>query len=239
MKPLMHLAFLLAVAVLVATGATGADAEVRSRKFTDEEIGKMAATKAVIETTLGKIELRFMPEVAPNHVDNFITLAKEGFFDGTVFHRVIPGFMIQGGDPLSKDTNRAAHGTGGPGYNVKAEFSKTSHKRGIMSMARSADPDSAGSQFFICVADSPWLDGQYTVFGEVTSGMDVVDRIVNQPKDRRDNPIERVEMKIKIIEPEDKPQAGEAASAVGNSPAAEKEGESAGERNPEGADTKE
>jgi peptidyl-prolyl cis-trans isomerase B (cyclophilin B) len=172
--------------------------EPKSRKFSREEIKEMSETRAIIETTLGKIELKFFPKKAPNHVDNFITLAKEGFYDGTIFHRVIPGFMIQGGDPKSKSPNRAGHGTGGPGYTLKAEFNDISHKRGILSMARSRNPDSAGSQFFICVKDSPWLDGQYTVFGEVVSGMDVADRVVNQPKDGRDNPIERVEMKVKI-----------------------------------------
>lgn len=174
--------------------------EPRHREFKKEEIKKMAETRAVIETKFGKMEVKFFPEVAPNHVNNFIELAKKGFYNGTTFHRVIPGFMIQGGDPLSKDPNRAAHGTGGPGHTVKAEFSDRPHKRGILSMARSAHPDSAGSQFFICVADSPWLDKQYTVFGEVVSGMDVVDKIVSEPKDNRDNPVERVEMSIGVSE---------------------------------------
>ncbi len=184
----------------ILTGGAVAE-EAKWREFSDDEIRKMADTRAVIETSLGKIELKFYPEVAPNHVDNFITLARQGFYDGTVFHRVIPGFMIQGGDPESKSPDRRRHGTGGPGYRLKAEFSKMKHKRGVLSMARSAHPDSAGSQFFICVADTPWLDGQYTVFGEVVSGLDVVDRIVSQPRDKRDNPIERVEMKIRIIQP--------------------------------------
>ncbi|MGD8352395.1 MAG: peptidylprolyl isomerase [Nitrospirota bacterium] len=169
----------------------------------------MAETRAVVKTTLGEMEIRFFPEKAPNHVHNFIALAKTGFYNGTAFHRVIPGFMIQGGDPESKDPgNRAAHGTGGPGYTLEAEFNDLSHKRGIVSMARSQDPDSAGSQFFICVADSPWLDGKYTVFGEVVSGMDVADRIVSQPRDGRDNPIERVEMNVRIVEPAEGPPAG-------------------------------
>ncbi len=175
-------------------------AEMKSKKFTKEEIKKMSETTAVIETKFGNIELKFFPDVAPNHVNNFIELAKKGFYDGTVFHRVIPGFMIQGGDPNSKNADKATHGTGGPGYTVKAEFSDKPHKRGILSMARAADPNSAGSQFFICVADAPFLDKQYTVFGEVVSGMDVVDKIVSQPRDPRDNPNERVEMKVKVIE---------------------------------------
>jgi len=194
------LSFLMA---LIGSAVVFAAGKPRHKEFTKEEIKRMSETRAIIETNLGKIELKFFPEKAPNHVDNFITLAKKGFYDGTIFHRVIPGFMIQGGDPLSKSTDRAAHGTGGPGYTLKAEFNDISHKRGILSMARTNDPDSAGSQFFIVVKDSPWLDGQYTVFGEVVSGMDVVDRIVNQPRDRRDNPIERVEIKVKIIEPDE------------------------------------
>ncbi|RJQ18088.1 MAG: peptidylprolyl isomerase [Nitrospiraceae bacterium] len=160
----------------------------------------MAETRAVIETKFGNIELKFFPDVAPNHVNNFIELAKKGFYDGTTFHRVIPGFMIQGGDPNSKDTDRSKHGMGSPGYNVKAEFNEKPHKKGTLSMARSGHPDSAGSQFFICVADSPFLDRQYTVFGEVVSGMEAADKIVNQPRDKRDNPIDRVEIKVKIVE---------------------------------------
>jgi peptidyl-prolyl cis-trans isomerase B (cyclophilin B) len=175
-------------------------AEVKQKTFTKEEIKKMAETRAIIETKFGNIDLRFFPDVAPNHVNNFIELAKKGFYDGTTFHRVIPGFMIQGGDPNSKDADRSRHGMGGPGYTIKAEFNQKSHKRGTLSMARAADPNSAGSQFFICVADAPFLDRQYTVFGEVVSGMEVVDKIVNQPRDKRDNPLERVEMKVKIVE---------------------------------------
>jgi peptidyl-prolyl cis-trans isomerase B (cyclophilin B) len=160
----------------------------------------MADTKAVIETKFGNIELRFFPEVAPNHVNNFIELTKKGFYDGTTFHRVIPGFMIQGGDPNSKNPDKSTHGIGGTGYTVKAEFNDKPHKRGTLSMARAANPDSAGSQFFICAADSPFLDRQYTVFGEVASGIEVVDKIVNQPRDKRDNPNERIEMKVKVVE---------------------------------------
>ncbi|MEW6571197.1 MAG: peptidylprolyl isomerase [Nitrospirota bacterium] len=160
----------------------------------------MAEARAVIETKFGTIELVFFPDVAPNHVNNFIELAKKGFYDGTTFHRVIPGFMIQGGDLNSKSPDKSKHGMGGPGYTVKAEFNDNPHKRGTLSMARAAHPDSAGSQFFICVADSFFLDKQYTVFGEVVSGMSVADMIVNQARDERDNPLERIEMKVKIIE---------------------------------------
>jgi len=170
------------------------------KKFTKEEIKKMAETKALVETKFGNIELKFFPDVAPNHVNNFIELAKKGFYDGTTFHRVIPGFMIQGGDQNSKNPDKSKHGMGNPGYSLKAEFNDKPHKKGILSMARSANPDSAGSQFFICVADSFFLNNQYTGFGEVVSGMEVADKIVSQPRDRRDNPNERIEIKVKIIE---------------------------------------
>ncbi len=166
-----------------------------------EEIQQLAQTRAVIKTRFGDIELKFFPDVAPVHVKNFLMLAKKGFYDGTVFHRVIPGFMIQGGDPKSRDLGKSGHGTGGPGYTIRAEFSNRPHNRGTLSMARMQDFDSAGSQFFICVARAEPLDGKYTVFGEVVSGLEVVDKIVNQPRDRRDNPLERVEVAVSVIEP--------------------------------------
>ena len=147
----------------------------------------------------GEIVLRFFLDVAPGHVKNFVKLSKEGFYNGTTFHRVIPGFMIQGGDPNSKSPDRASHGMGGPGYKVEAEFNSKPHKRGIVSMARSNDPDSAGSQFFICVAEANFLDWQYTVFGEVVSGRDVADKVASMKRDGRDNPLERVEMMVTII----------------------------------------
>ena len=155
---------------------------------------------AVIETRLGDIELELQNDIAPGHVKNFKDLAGKGFYDGTTFHRVIPGFMIQGGDPNTKSDDRSTHGMGGPGYTIKAEFSSTPHTRGVLSMARSQDPDSAGSQFFVVVKDSSFLDNQYTVFGRVTKGMEVVDKIVSVPRDSKDNPDEKVEMKsVKII----------------------------------------
>jgi peptidyl-prolyl cis-trans isomerase B (cyclophilin B) len=175
-------------------------AEMKDKKFTPEEIKKMSETKAVIETKFGNIELKFFPEAAPGHVSNFLELAKKGFYDGTTFHRVIPGFMIQGGDPNTKSPDRSQHGMGGPGYTIKAEFSEKPHKKGILSMARAQDPNSAGSQFFICVAKASSLDGKYSVFGEVTSGIEVVDQIVTQPRDKKDNPNDRVEMKVKVVE---------------------------------------
>jgi len=175
-------------------------AQTVNKNFTPEEIKKMSETTAIIETKFGNIELKFFPDVAPNHVNNFIELAKKGFYDGTLFHRVIPNFMIQGGDPNTKNADRSKHGTGGPGHTVKAEFNNKLHKRGTLSMARSAHPDSAGSQFFICVSDAPFLNQKYTAFGEVISGMDVADKIVSQPRDKSDNPNEKTEMKIKIVE---------------------------------------
>jgi peptidyl-prolyl cis-trans isomerase B (cyclophilin B) len=164
----------------------------------------MAETaRAVIETRFGEMEIEFQPDKAPGHVKNFLDLARKGFYDGTTFHRVIPGFMIQGGCPNTKDKagSKSSHGTGGPGYNIKAEFNDTSHKRGVVSMARAQDPNSAGSQFFICVGDSTFLDRQYTAFGRVTRGMEVADKVVSSPRDGRDNPNERIEMKVRVLEP--------------------------------------
>ena len=148
----------------------------------------------------GEIVLRFYPDVAPNHVKNFLDLAGKKFYDGTTFHRVIPGFMIQGGDPNSRSPDRTSHGMGGPGHRVKAEFNSKPHKRGVVSMARANDPDSAGSQFFICVADAHFLDWQYTAFGEVVSGMEVADKIVSVKRDGRDNPLERIEITVAVSE---------------------------------------
>jgi cyclophilin family peptidyl-prolyl cis-trans isomerase len=143
---------------------------------------------AELHTSAGEIDIRFYPDIAPNHVKNFIDLAEKGFYNGTKFHRVIPGFMIQGGDPNTVSGAPATWGTGGSGKNVGAEFSAVSHKRGIVSMARSSDPDSASSQFFVVTSDSTFLDKQYTVFGQVTKGMDVADKIVNAPKGAQDRP---------------------------------------------------
>jgi peptidyl-prolyl cis-trans isomerase B (cyclophilin B) len=163
----------------------------------------MAETaRAVIETRFGEIEIELLPDKAPGHVKNFLDLARKGFYDGTTFHRVIPGFMIQGGCPHTKDAKgaKSSHGTGGPGYTIEAEFNDTSHRRGVVSMARAQDPNSAGSQFFVCVSDSAFLDRQYTAFGRVVRGMDVADRIVSAPRDSRDNPQERVDMKVRVVE---------------------------------------
>ncbi len=150
--------------------------------------------EARIEKNFGNIQFELLPDIAPETVRNFIKLAKSGFYDNTLFHRVIPKFMIQGGDPNTKKSDKNTWGTGGPGYNIKAEFNSRSHLRGIVSMARSTDPDSAGSQFFIVTTDSTFLDKQYTVFGEVTDGIEVTDKIVNLPRDSNDCPLQEAKM---------------------------------------------
>ena len=137
---------------------------------------------AVIKTTEGDMVVEFWPEVAPKTVENFKALAKKGFYDGTAFHRVIKGFMIQGGDPLTKDASKeSSWGTGDPGYKIKAEFSDRKHVRGVLSMARGPHPDSAGCQFFICLAETPHLDRQYTCFGKLVKGDDVLGKIGDTP----------------------------------------------------------
>ncbi len=148
----------------------------------------------IIETNLGTIVFKLLSELAPETVRNFEKLARDGFYNGTLFHRVIPGFMIQGGDPNTKSGNKNTWGTGGPGHTIKAEFSSRSHHRGIVSMARAQDPNSAGSQFFIVTTDSTFLDRQYTVFGEVIEGMDIADKIVNLQRDRNDCPLQEAKM---------------------------------------------
>ena len=147
-----------------------------------------------IKTDFGDIKFSLLPDIAPETVRNFSKLVKSGFYNGTLFHRVIPGFMIQGGDPNTKNSDKSTWGQGGPGYNLKAEFSSRSHLRGIVSMARANDPDSAGSQFFIVTSDSTFLDRQYTVFGEVIDGIEVADKIVNLPRDGNDCPEQEVKM---------------------------------------------
>ncbi len=178
-------------------GVIGAGAWAETPQAPLAEDGK--ATRAIIKTKFGEMELVFFPELAPRHVESFLNLARKGFYDGTIFHRVIPGFMIQGGDPNTKDpSNRQSYGNGGPGYTLPAEFNRIPHERGIVSAARATDPNSAGSQFFIVVDKAPHLDGKYTVFGEVARGMDVADKIVQQPRDRRDNPLERIEITVEV-----------------------------------------
>lgn len=159
--------------------------------------------RAIISTKFGEIHLRFFADEAPRHVENFLNLARMGFYNGTTFHRVVPGFIIQGGDPLSKNPDRSLHGTGEPGYALPPEPNDRPHKRGAVSMAKmpresnsTRNFDDNGSQFFICVADCSGLDRRYTVFGEVFRGMDVVDKIVAVPRDERDNPLEPITMTV-------------------------------------------
>jgi peptidyl-prolyl cis-trans isomerase B (cyclophilin B) len=167
---------------------------------------------AVISTNFGDMVVEFYPDIAPMHVDSFMALANEEYFNGTTFHRVIPGFMIQGGDPNSRNENRATHGTGGRAgkffglgneedpstWLIPQEFSDTPHVKGILSMARTNDPNSASSQFFVCHDNANFLDNNYTVFGKVIDGLDIIDEIANVAKDQNDNPLERVEMSIRI-----------------------------------------
>ena len=151
-------------------------------------------TGVIIKTSFGNIKFNLLSDIAPETVRNFSQLVKSGFYNGTLFHRIIPGFMIQGGDPNTKNPDKSTWGQGGPGYNLKAEFNSRSHLRGIVSMARATDPDSAGSQFFIVTSDSTFLDRQYTVFGEVVEGMEVADKIVNLPRDGNDCPKQEAKM---------------------------------------------
>ena len=150
--------------------------------------------EVTLKSDFGSIKFTLLPDIAPETVRNFSKLAGSGFYNGTLFHRVIPGFMIQGGDPNTKSSDKSMWGQGGPGYNLKAEFNSRSHLRGIVSMARASDPDSAGSQFFIVTSDSTFLDRQYTVFGEVVDGMEVADKIVNLPRDANDCPKQEAKM---------------------------------------------
>jgi peptidyl-prolyl cis-trans isomerase B (cyclophilin B) len=160
---------------------------------------------AVISTAYGDMTLSFWPDVAPKTVENFKKLAREGFYDGTAFHRIIKGFMVQGGCPNTKPGARGMPGTGDPGYKVKAEFNAKSHVRGVISMARSANPDSAGCKFFICHGDAKFLDRQYTAFGQLTAGDDVLETLANIPTKsggggEKSTPIDRVEVtSIKIV----------------------------------------
>lgn len=174
-----------------------------------KEAAPAAKEVAVIKTSAGEMVVEFWPEVAPKTVENFKKLAKEGFYDGTAFHRIMKGFMIQGGDPNTKDPAKEnLYGTGGPGYQIKAEFNDRKHVRGVLSMARSSSPDSAGSQFFIMLDANPGLDGQYTAFGKLIKGDDVLTKISDAPVGptaRRElsKPKERVEVQsVKIVPPD-------------------------------------
>jgi len=172
----------------------------KAQAFETEPVGENEI--AVIETNLGVIKFEFFPQVAPNHCKNFKKLANSGFYNGTTFHRVIPDFMIQGGDILSRDSTRMNDGAGGPGYTIDAEFNDLPHEPGIVSTARSQEPNSAGSQFFICDSKRPYLDGKYTVFGKVFEGMDVVKKIISVDRDPvSNNPYQRVIMKRVYVIP--------------------------------------
>ena len=162
---------------------------------------------AILQTSEGELVVELWSDVAPKTVENFKKLAKQGFYDGTAFHRIIKGFMIQGGDPLTKDPAKEAdYGTGGPGYTIQAEFNDRPHVRGVLSMARSRDPNSAGSQFFVCLGTAPHLDRSYTAFGELVKGDDVLAKLGNAPVTRArsgelSKPVQRVELKSVKIAP--------------------------------------
>lgn len=201
------------VAVLAACHFLGStndvsDAEKNIRKENQPTMNKNMTEVAVINTTEGAMTVEFWPDVAPKTVENFKKLAQSGFYNGTCFHRIISGFMIQGGDPKTKDKALEAEwGTGGPGYTIKAEFNKKQHVRGVLSMARAMHPDSAGSQFFICHGDARFLDGQYTAFGKVIKGDDVLEKIATTPcvssGREKSKPVKRIEVLSVEIVPAD------------------------------------
>lgn len=187
----------LAVLALGVVSAIGDDNKPESKTPVSNSNDEVA----VIKTSEGEMVLEFWSDVAPGHVDNFKKLARQGFYDGTCFHRVIKGFMIQGGDPLTKDESQKSRwGTGDPGYKIKAEFNDKSHVRGVLSMARSSDPNSAGSQFFICHGDPKFLDHQYTAFGKLIKGDDVLEKIATTPTAAQDRPVKRMNVEsVKIV----------------------------------------
>jgi peptidyl-prolyl cis-trans isomerase B (cyclophilin B) len=194
----------LVILLLCAVAAAAGAAQKKGKKKVAPR--DYANTLAILQTDMGDVTLKFHYDVAPHHVENFVNLAAKGFYDGTLFHRVIPGFMIQGGDPLTKKAEdpRQPYGTGGnvvegKEVRLKAEFNETPHKRGVVSMARAADPNSASSQFFIVVKDSSFLDRQYSAFGEVVSGMEVADKIAAVPRNASDRPNQPVHIKKVVL----------------------------------------
>lgn len=206
--PLVVCAIGLVLGLVTAPGQESKESKKNEQKKQEQKTDTQKENKpvndkevAVIKTSEGEMVLEFWPEVAPGHVENFKKLAKKGFYDGTCFHRVIKGFMIQGGDPLTKDeANQARWGTGGPGYAIKAEFNDRPHVRGVLSMARSQDPNSAGSQFFICHGEPRFLDRQYTAFGKLIKGDDVLEKIATTPTQPGDRPVKRMNIEsIKIV----------------------------------------
>ena len=184
--------FALAAALLCGLAVSAEDKAPTKTDKKETPVSNSNNEVAVIKTVAGDLVIEFWPDVAPNTVENFKTLAKKGFYDGTAFHRIIKGFMIQGGDPLTKDeAQQNRWGTGDPGYKIKAEFNERSHKRGVISMARSQDPDSAGSQFFICHGDPSFLDRQYTAFGKLIQGDDVLEKLATTKTGFQDRPEKR------------------------------------------------
>ena len=196
--------FALAAALLCGLAVSAEDKAPTKTDKKETPVSNSNNEVAVIKTVAGDMVIEFWPDVAPKTVENFKTLAKKGFYDGTAFHRIIKGFMIQGGDPLTKDeTKQNRWGTGDPGYKIKAEFNERSHKRGVISMARSQDPDSAGSQFFICHGDASFLNNKYTAFGKLVSGEEVLNKIaaVRCVGMEGSTPTERVEItSVEIVE---------------------------------------
>ena len=206
MKCFLNWVFAISLALGTAFAQDAKKEEPKKDAAAPEAAKSDAKEVAVINTSMGEMVAEFWPDVAPKTVENFKKLAKEGFYDGTIFHRIIKGFMIQGGDPNTKDpAKEAKYGQGGPGYQINAEFNNKKHVRGVLSMARSSDPNSAGSQFFICLAPTPDLDGKYTTFGKLIKGDDVLGKIGDTPTTfgaggERSKPIQRVEVKsIKIV----------------------------------------
>jgi peptidyl-prolyl cis-trans isomerase B (cyclophilin B) len=195
-RPMKRILFALAAALLCGLAARAEDKPVaKPETKTDKKettVSNSTNEVAVIKTDAGEMVLEFWPDVAPKTVENFKTLAKKGFYDGTAFHRIIKGFMVQGGDPLTKDDSMQHRwGTGDPGYKLKAEFNSKSHVRGVISMARSQNPDSAGSQFFICHGDPTFLDRQYTAFGKLIKGDEVLEKLATCKTGAQDRPVER------------------------------------------------
>ena len=184
--------FALAAALLCGLAVSAEDKAPTKTDKKETPVSNTTNEVAVIKTVAGDMVIEFWPDVAPKTVENFKTLAKKGFYDGTAFHRIIKGFMVQGGDPLTKDeTKQNRWGTGDPGYTIKTEFNERSHKRGVISMARSQDPDSAGSQFFICHGDPSFLDRQYTAFGKLIQGDDVLEKLATTKTGFQDRPEKR------------------------------------------------
>ena len=200
----MKIKFATAFLAICALAVSGQAAQKGKKKVAPRDY---ANTLAVLQTDMGDITLKFHYDKAPKHVENFVDLAAKGFYDGTMFHRVIPGFMIQGGDPLTKkpEDSRRPYGTGGnvdatgKEVRIKAEFNETNHRRGILSMARAQDPNSASSQFFIVVKDSAFLDHQYSAFGEVVSGLEVADKIAAAPRNAQDRPNQPIRIKKVVL----------------------------------------